>query len=225
MYAAIPDYQATSDGPEVPINLASLGRVRILPALTAKPVLSRAELVQRTGLARATVGSVTDDLIDAGLVRKRTEPLAPGARSGRPPQLLSLEARAGYAVGLDVGHDHVRVILTDLVGTTVWDSSVALSGDGDPRPALDTAAELIDRAIGDTGVPRARVLGLGLGIACPVDTNGELYAHGVMPGWIGVRRPACGRGRRRSRRASPDLRGDVPQARAHRGRRRTDHRG
>ena len=187
MYATIPDAKAAADGPEAPINLASLGRVRILRALTDKPVLSRAELVQRTGLARATVGSVIDDLIGAGLVRTTTEPLAPGARSGRPPQLLSLEARAGYAVGLDVGHDHVRVILTDLVGTSVWDSSVALSVDGDPRRTLDAAVELIDRAIGDTGVPRERVLGLGLGIACPVDAGGDLYTDGIMPGWTGVR--------------------------------------
>jgi hypothetical protein len=187
VYAAVPDSTAASDGPEAPINLASLGRVRVLRALTDKPVLSRAELVQRTNLARATVGSVIDDLISAGLVRKTTEPQILGPRSGRPPQLLSLEARAGYAVGLDVGHDHVRAILTDLVGTTLWDSSVSLSVDSDPRLSLDTAVQLIDRAIGETGVPRERLLGLGLGIACPVDTNGELHADGIMPGWIGVR--------------------------------------
>lgn len=187
MHATVPDTQATADSPDSPINLASLGRVRVLRALTDRPALSRAELVQRTGLARATVGSVVDDLIAAGLVRKTTEPLAAGARTGRPPQLLSLEPLAGYAIGLDVGHDHVRAILTDLVGTTLWDESVALSVDGDPRTALDTAVELIDRAVGETGAPRDRVLGLGLGIACPVDANGELYADGIMPGWVGVR--------------------------------------
>jgi predicted NBD/HSP70 family sugar kinase len=181
---AVPD---SPEGPDAPINLASLGRVRVLRALTERPVLSRAELVQRTGMARATVGSVVDDLIAAGLLRKTTEPLAPGARTGRPPQLLSLEPLAGYAVGLDVGHDHVRTILTDLAGTTLWDESRAMAVDGDPRGALDTAVELIDRAVGETGVPRSRVLGLGLGIACPVDAHGELYADGIMPGWIGVR--------------------------------------
>lgn len=188
MYAADPEAQAAAaEGPEPPINLASLGRVRVLRALTDRPVLSRAELVQRTGLARATVGSVIDDLIAAGLVRKTTELLPAGARTGRPPQLLSLEPRAGHAVGLDVGHDHVRVILTDLVGTTLWDESVPLSVDGDPRRALDTAVELIGRAVGETGVPRDRVLGLGFGIACPVDINGELHADGIMPGWVGMR--------------------------------------
>src|SRR5882724_2839801 len=113
--AATPDSQAGPDSGGPPINLASLGRVRVLRALADSPVLSRAELVQRTGLARATVGSVVDDLIAAGVVRKTTESAPAGARIGRPPQLLSLEPRAAYAAGLDIGHDHVRVILTDLV--------------------------------------------------------------------------------------------------------------
>jgi predicted NBD/HSP70 family sugar kinase len=98
-----------------------------------------------------------------------------------------LASGARYAVGVDVGHDHVRMILTDLIGTTLWDKSVALAVDGNPRRALDTAAELIDRAIGETGVSRARVQGLGLGIACPVDKYGELHADGIMPGWVGIR--------------------------------------
>lgn len=173
---------------DAPINLANLGRVRVLRALTEQPVLSRAELVRRTGLARATVGSVIDDLIGAGLVRKTTEPMPSGTRTGRPPQLLSLEPRAGYAVGLDVGHDHVRAVLTDVVGDTLWDSSVQVDVDRDPQRVLGTAVSLIDRAIEEIGAPRERILGLGLGIACPVDkTTGALYAENIMPGWVGIR--------------------------------------
>ena len=195
-----------------PINLASLGRVRVLRALSEESALSRAELVELTGLARATVGSVIDDLIDAGLVRKMTEAEAPGARtgraqssaasvaaaarSGRPPQLLSLEPRAAYAAGLDIGHDHVRAVLTDLVGTVLWDGSVQLDVDGDPESALSSAATLLDRAIDEVGAERERILGLGLGIACPVDkTTGALHADGIMPGWVGMR-PAQDLGRR-----------------------------
>jgi predicted NBD/HSP70 family sugar kinase len=197
---------------QAPINLASLGRVRVLRALSEESALSRAELVELTGLARATVGSVIDDLIDAGLVRKTTEADAPGARNGRsqsavasaasaartgrPPQLLSLEPRAAYAAGLDIGHDHVRAVLTDLVGTVLWDGSVQLDVDGDPESALSSAATLLDRAIDEVGAERERILGLGLGIACPVDkTTGALHADGIMPGWIGMR-PAQELGRR-----------------------------
>jgi predicted NBD/HSP70 family sugar kinase len=208
VHATAPDYPAPAEERQAPINLASLGRVRVLRALNETPALSRAELVERTGLARATVGSVVDDLIDAGLVRKTTDidaglirrtgdpNAASGVRTGRPPQLLSLEPRAAYAVGLDVGHDHVRAVLTDLAGTVQWDSSAQLDVDGAPESALSTAVTLLDRAMDELEVERERILGLGLGIACPVDkTTGALHAEGIMPGWVGVQ-PAQELGRR-----------------------------
>jgi predicted NBD/HSP70 family sugar kinase len=176
------------DAAEAPINLSSLGRVRVLQALTGGTGLSRAELVQLTGLARTTVGSVVYDLIGAGVVEETTDSSPTGVRTGRPPQLLSLAPGAGYAIGLDVGHHHVRAILTDVVGTSRWDRTEPLAVDADPGRALGLAVDLIDRAIADVGVPRAKILGVGMGIACPVDaSSGELYAEGIMPGWVGVR--------------------------------------
>ncbi|HEY4024165.1 MAG TPA: ROK family transcriptional regulator [Pseudonocardiaceae bacterium] len=175
-------------GADAPVNLWNLGRVRILTALTERRSLSRAELVQRTGLARATVGSVVYDLIDAGLVRESANTGPTGARTGRPPQMLSLAPDAGYAIGIDVGHDHVRATLIDLVGAARWDRSEALAVDDDPEHALRTAVALIEAAIAETGVTRGKILGLGLGIACPVDAStGELHAEDVMAGWVGVR--------------------------------------
>jgi predicted NBD/HSP70 family sugar kinase len=94
---------------------------------------------------------------------------------------------AAYALGLDMAHDHVRIVLTDLVGTVLWDQIRPVAVDGDPERALDTAVRLIDGAIADVRVPRARILGLGAGFACPVDKDRRrLHAEGIMPGWIGV---------------------------------------
>lgn len=184
--SAIPT--GSSDAAEAPINLWHLGRVRVLRALTEHARLSRAELVRRTGLARATVGSVVYDLIAAGLVRETAHPAPTATRTGRPPQLLSLRPDAAYAIGLDVGHDHVRAILTDLGGTSRWDRTEPLDVDDEPDRALRTATDLVNRAVAEVGVRRDRVLGLGLGIACPVDeSTGELHAEGIMAGWVGVR--------------------------------------
>lgn len=180
-----PDTHAVTGAP---INLRRLGRVRVLQALSENRCLSRAELVQQTGLARASVGSVIFDLIGAGLVQETADAATPAIRTGRPPQLLSLVPAAAYALGVDIGHDHVRTVLTDLVGTPRWDRSERLEVDHHPDRALDTATELIDRAVADSGVPQEKILGLGIGIACPVDgSSGELSAEGIMPGWVGVR--------------------------------------
>lgn len=128
------------------------------------------------------------DLIGAGLVQETADVATATMRTGRPPQLVSLVPSAAYALGVDIGHDHVRTVLTDLSGTPSWDGTERLDVDHHPGRALRAATELIDRAVAETGVPREKVLGLGIGIACPVDeSRGELCAEGIMPGWIGVR--------------------------------------
>jgi len=95
-----------------------LGRLRVLRALTDAGEVSRAELTRRTGLSRATVSSVIFDLVGEGLVREQAAPTA-GPKLGRPPLTLSLVPSAGCVAGVDIGHDHARVILTDLVGTPI----------------------------------------------------------------------------------------------------------
>lgn len=184
MFPSVGDNSAVTDGP---IGLSDLGRVRVLRALVTSPQLSRSELVGLTGLARATVASVVYELISSGVVRESAAGAA-GSRTGRPPHMVSLEPEAAYALGLDVAHDHVRAVLTDVVGTVRWDRTVQMAVDGDPVRSLETAARLVDSALTDAGVPREKVLGLGAGFACPIDREGRgLYAEGIMPGWIGVR--------------------------------------
>jgi predicted NBD/HSP70 family sugar kinase len=166
-----------------------VGRLRVLQVLHQSVRTSRPELIRRTGLSRATVTSLVADLIAAGLAREDGGPAELEARStGRPAQSLSLNPAAAFAIGADIGHEHVRVVLCDLLGTPLWDRVVATEVDRAPQETLDLAAELIEQAIREQGVPRHRVLGIGADIASPVDkTTGTLSAEGIMPGWIGVR--------------------------------------
>src|SRR5689334_19248232 len=54
--------------PTSPASLRALGRIRVLEALYECGRLSRPDLARRTGLARATVGSLIADLIAAGIL-------------------------------------------------------------------------------------------------------------------------------------------------------------
>lgn len=163
--------------------------MRVLQALYESVHTSRPELVRTTGLSRATVSALVADLIAVGLVREDDGGGdAEARRTGRPAQSLSLNASAGYAIGTDIGHQHVRVALCDLFGTPIWDTAVAKDVDRAPAETLDLAAELIQRAMADRDITANRVLGIGIGIASPVEkATGALGAEGIMPGWIDVR--------------------------------------
>lgn len=173
-----------------PSNLRSEGRTRVLRALYEHRVASRTQLERLTGLSRATVAALTADLISAGTVEE-TAPVERGdevRRSGRPAQLLSIQASAAYAVGVDIGHQQLRVMLCDAGGAPLWDKAVPQDVDYLPEQTLNAASEMVELALGAVGPPRDRVLGVGVGIASPVETSsGTLGSSSIMVEWRDVR--------------------------------------
>ena len=75
---------------------------------------SRADLARGSGLSRTTVSSLVTELLEAGLVvetEDRGTPYKGG--SGRPPLLVALAPAPGGVAGVDIGHGHVRVAVSD----------------------------------------------------------------------------------------------------------------
>src|ERR671928_590967 len=123
-------------------SLRRLNRLRVIRALRDVGQISRAEIARRTGLSRSTVSSLVADLQADGLELERPEPgLAHGAQGGRPPILLSFDASAGAAVGIDFGHSHLRVAVSDLAGAILAEREQPLDTDHEAREGLDAAAD------------------------------------------------------------------------------------
>jgi predicted NBD/HSP70 family sugar kinase len=176
------------------IHSASLGlrqsnRLRVLETLYNQPGTSRAELARTTGLSRATVSMLVEELEEAHIVEEHDagEDVRP-RNTGRPPIPLSLVPSAAFAVGLDIGRQHVRVAVCDLSGTPVLDKWTPAEVDHAPMESLDLAHDLVRSALDATGVEPDRLLGVGMGLAAPINTvTGELEAYGILPGWEGIR--------------------------------------
>jgi predicted NBD/HSP70 family sugar kinase len=74
------------------------------------------QLVREARLSRPTVGEITAQLLELGLIRRvgrTTGSPGPGA------QLYDVNPAAGWVLSLDIGHEWVRAGLTDLTGATV----------------------------------------------------------------------------------------------------------
>ncbi|MDQ0819894.1 putative NBD/HSP70 family sugar kinase [Arthrobacter sp. V4I6] len=153
---------------------AVLGIVRGLNTATGT------ELMARTGLTRASVIAVCEDLIRRGWIREldtpQRDPESPGTlRKGRPARRFELNHEAGHVLGLDIGAATTTAAVADLRGTVVARSSEAFR-------AVDIPAEeriaVVDRAcrqaLAAAGTDPARVLAAGAGIAAPVDRDGNV---------------------------------------------------
>ena len=103
-------------------SLASLregNRDRVIDALRVRGVASRAELARITGLSRSTVSTIVNDLIAEGLALEREGHTDGEVQAGRPPVMVSLDSSAGIALGIDFGHRHLRVAVSDLSHTVL----------------------------------------------------------------------------------------------------------
>ena len=169
-------------------SLRRLNRLRVIHALRDEGQISRAEIARRTGLSRSTVSSLVSDLQADGLVVERPEPgSAFGDQGGRPPILLSFDASAGAAVGIDFGHSHLRVAVSDLAGAILAERERPLDTDHEAQEGLDAAAGLVEDTLADAGVERGRVIGAGMGLPGPINQDdGLVGSSAILPGWIGV---------------------------------------
>jgi predicted NBD/HSP70 family sugar kinase len=177
-----------TSGPS-PLSVRQLNTLRVIEAIYRQPATSRAEISRQTGLARQTVSTITDELLQAGSAEEHDgSGDARPRNTGRPPMLLSLVADAAFAVGLDFGHQHIRVALCDLSGHSVVDDFSPAEVDHAPTESLDLAHELVRHALDTAGIGHDQLLGVGMDLAAPIDrVTGQLTANGILPGWHGIR--------------------------------------
>lgn len=98
----------------------------VVRSLRADGPGSRAELAARTGLAKATVGTIAAGLEEAGVVRELSQ-VRSGER-GRPGQLLTLDGGRPVGLGFEVNVEYVAAVALDLAGTVRRELTRPVSG-------------------------------------------------------------------------------------------------
>ncbi|RAP75210.1 ROK family transcriptional regulator [Paenibacillus montanisoli] len=139
----------------------------VLEAVLRHAPLSRAQISERTGLNKATVSSLVQDLIDRHLVLDIGQGESSG---GRKPFLLVFHARAGYAIGIDLGVNYIRGILTDLEGVVIEERERPLN-----RHESDIVLEQLTACIQELkdAMPESPYGLVGIGVGVPGIVNGE----------------------------------------------------
>ena len=127
-----------------------LRRVKPKPSsrLSADSNRHRTELMARSGLTRASVIAICEDLIRRGWIREldapQRDPEAPGTlRKGRPARRFETNSEAGYVLGLDIGAATTMAVVADLRGTVLARASEAFRAIDIPA---DERIAVVDRA-------------------------------------------------------------------------------
>ena len=154
-----------------PTMLRRVNAGKVLDVLTRARVMTGTGLIEATGLTRATVHAVCNDLISMGWVVE----LDPGRTSvGRPSRRFEFNSHAGYVLGIDIGAARTTVLVSDLRGETVAKAGRSVAGVKTPGERTELVHETVVEALASAGVSDAEVLAAGVGVAAPVDREGNL---------------------------------------------------
>lgn len=165
-----------------PQLLRRVNALAVLAHVRSTDVATGTGLMAATGLTRASVIAVCEDLIRRGWIREvespRRDPGSAGSPGkGRPARRFELHARAGFVLGIDIGAGTTTAVVADLRGTVLGRSSTRFRAPGIPAAER---IEVVDRtcrqALAAAGVDPRLVLAAGAGIAAPVDRNGTILA-------------------------------------------------
>lgn len=142
----------------------------VLDAVLKHAPLSRAQISELTGLNKATVSSLVQDLIDNHLVLE----IGPGQSSGgRKPVMLLFNGKAGYAIGIDLGVNYIRGLLVDLEGGVAREYQQVLKRQ-DADFAIEQLEQCIEALLREAPESPYGVVGVGIGVPGIVDGSGTI---------------------------------------------------
>jgi glucokinase-like ROK family protein len=153
-------------------------RSRVFEVLSVYDRISRPRIAEITGLSRATISVIIDEMLESGLV---TQSGSGSSSGGRPPTILQFCPSAAYAIGASLYDDNWRIVATDLSSQVVAHEFEAI-----PDRSGDTAIDALIRGMDRlrNRLDPSRVLPVvGIGPPGLVDMDHGIVKSAVDLGW------------------------------------------
>lgn len=137
----------------------------ILELIRKRSPISKAEISRTLGYNIVTITNYLDYYIEKKMVLEIGLDISSG---GRRPELLELNARSGYVVGVDISPTAIKAIVTDLKVKVVAETKM-------PRPSVSMEDLIpniitsIDEVIAKSKIDRQLIRTIGIGISGIVD--------------------------------------------------------
>ncbi|MEP3329874.1 ROK family transcriptional regulator [Sedimentitalea sp.] len=143
------------------------GRRRLLKQIRLSGRVPRIELANQTGMSRATVTTITAELLQAGLIEEIARPeSAADARRGRPRVDLKIRGRAHALVGAKVSNRQLSLVLLDFEGKQLAELETQMpAATFAPDHLADVFADAVENLARRAGLTTDDISGVGLGIA------------------------------------------------------------
>ena len=158
------------------VYINKLNKIKVLGLIREHGSISRAEIVEITGLSAPTVSRIVK-----GLTReeKLVESIGIGDSSGgRPPVMLRFTGELSYIIGVDLGATTTRGVLSDLNGKFIEEIEFPTRLKEGFKVIVGDVGNLIQKlAASRRKETSARIFGVGIAVAGLVDLQKNLIEY------------------------------------------------
>jgi predicted NBD/HSP70 family sugar kinase len=159
------------------------GAGAILQLIRTGEAVTRADIMERTGLSRSTVAQRLEQLVSRRLIVAAGSSASTG---GRPPASFAFNPDAGVVLAAGMGATHSRLALTDLDGRVVVEESSDVDITQEPDAVLAWIEERFLALVRAGRRAPDDLLAIGVGVPAPVEhATGTPVSPPIMPGWDG----------------------------------------
>ena len=145
-------------------------RQQVFERVRAAGLIPRVTLARELAVSPASVTTITQELIQTGLIEEVAAPREGEAGRGRPAMALGVQAGAHRVAGMKLSDREHTCVIVDFAGNLIADDVIPRRpGPMAPAELLDAVETLLDRVCAKAGVPRSGLSAVGIGVPGFVD--------------------------------------------------------
>jgi predicted NBD/HSP70 family sugar kinase len=155
---------------------------QILQQVIQHGQISRADIAKQTQLSRPCVSALVEEMIQEGLLQ---EVGMGDSRGGRKPILLEYNYQAYAIAGAVFEGTTLDMAVADLKGEFLARYRKRLAQPADGERVIEDLAAGLDRLLAESGLPRDRLLGIGVGLPGVTQRGSGTVSFAPSTGWMG----------------------------------------
>lgn len=158
----------------------------ILDIIRRTREISRAEISRITHLNIVTISNYIDDYINKGLVLEKGLDVSTG---GRRPELLELNSKYGYTIGIDLGSPHITEdthvigVMIDTSGRAITRTRIKKEEETQDK-FIDKVVKIAREVLVKSRIDKAMLQGIGIGIWGVLDRYKGTVRYAVEKGGV-----------------------------------------
>jgi glucokinase-like ROK family protein len=161
-----------------PSGVKQINRSRVFEILSREGLVSRPQLARLTGLSRAGIAILVEDLLRLNLVHETGIGSSAG---GRPPILLEFNPNAAFTLGAGIHDSQWTIVATNLYAEVIAEENIAFD-DNSPEAVVSALKKGIEKIRKHFDTSRL-LPGIGLGLPGVVDIRTGVIKCAFDFGW------------------------------------------